>query len=138
MINEKEKAEFDNVKVLAEKGDAGMQFELAEMYMTGENSNGDPCVEENYEEAEKWYLKAAMQGNTKAMLILTEEYYDGRFGGPETKAYIWCNVAYKFGDMESLDRLDDLKNGMELYETDESLKKANEEIDRLFNSIKTK
>ena len=50
---------FDNTLILANKGDLQAQIEIANMYRSGDaNDYGSP----EYNEAFKWYMKAANQG----------------------------------------------------------------------------
>jgi len=56
-------SEFDEMKALAEQGDARAQYNLGFMYATGEG------VPENDAEAVKWFRKAADQGLANARLI---------------------------------------------------------------------
>ena len=51
-------------------GDAESQYQLALCYRNGEG------VEQSNEEAEKWYRKAAEQGNSDAQEALTELGYN--------------------------------------------------------------
>ena len=66
------------VRERAEQGVVESQFALGNMYFTG---NG---VEQNIEEALKWYRRAAEKGNAMAQLKLGFIYEDGR-GVPQDK-----------------------------------------------------
>ena len=61
-----------SVREAAEHGDSNAQCKLGWMY-----SNGDE-VEQNYEEAAKWFLRAAGQGNADAQHILGRMYRNGQ------------------------------------------------------------
>ena len=47
-------------------------YDLDEMYRSGKG------LDQNYEEAVKWWRKAADQGNTKALCKLGTAYYKGK------------------------------------------------------------
>lgn len=66
------------VRERAEQGVVESQFALGNMYFKG---NG---VEQNIEEALKWYRRAAEKGNAMAQLKLGFIYEDGR-GVPQDK-----------------------------------------------------
>lgn len=76
---------------LAEQGYANAQFAIGEMYSFG---NG---VTEDDVEAEKWYRKAAEQGNSVAQFLLGMMYDDG---APENNAEAakWYRKAAKQGN----------------------------------------
>ena len=69
---------LEQIKLLAEKGDAEAQFKLGECYETSMTNH-------NVAEATKWYQKAANQGNTDAEEEMGAAYYDG-LGVTEDKA----------------------------------------------------
>lgn len=64
---------------LANSGDANAQRDLAWFYLTGTGIN------QNYNEAKKWYLKAAEFGDEEAQFRLGEMYIQGK-GVPESLA----------------------------------------------------
>ena len=76
IIIETDDDEYDDDEVVfseelmhaAEQGDAEAQFQLAECYFFGDG------IEEDEEEARKWYQKAADQGNEEAIERLSEYY----------------------------------------------------------------
>ncbi len=72
-------SEFDEMKALADQGDAMAQLYLGSMYDNGEG------VPENDAEAVKWYRKAADQGDAMAQLYLGSMYDNGE-GVPENDA----------------------------------------------------
>lgn len=75
---------------IKDKVDADSQNKLGEQYWFG---NG---VEQNYDEALKWYRKAAVQGHSVAQAHLGVAYYEGE--GVErdyTEAFKWISQAAK-------------------------------------------
>ena len=89
---------FKATKIKAEQGDAEAQFNLGQMYRKGRG------VPQNYEEAVKWYEKAALQGNATAQNNLAGKYTRGQ--GVEQdyiEAYAWHLLAKENGDEDSID-----------------------------------
>jgi putative methionine-R-sulfoxide reductase with GAF domain len=88
-----ETANFDQLKQMAEKGDATAENILGLRYATGEG------VKINEAEAVGWFTKAAEQGNVPAQSKLGSFYYSGR-GVPQdyNRAYFWMVVARLSGD----------------------------------------
>lgn len=87
----------------AERGDAGAQYALGTLYKNGEG------VEQNYQEALKWYKKSAEQGNVDSQVILGALHYVGQ-GVAQDKimAYEWWSKAASQGNeaaQKSLDML---------------------------------
>lgn len=77
----------------ASRGDAGAQYELAQMYDDGFD------LPQNRLEALKWYKKSAVQGNVNAQYRLGGIYYWGQ--GVETdyqEAHKWFKKAAEQGD----------------------------------------
>jgi TPR repeat protein len=66
-----ETSELENLRILAEQGDASAQYILAFNYSHGEG------VTQDYKEAFKWYKLAADQGNTNAQYIIGMLYENG-------------------------------------------------------------
>ena len=95
---------FDQMKRLAEQGDADAQNNLGFMYDNGEG------VPENYAEAVKWYRLAAEQGLTVAQHNLALMYVRGA-GVPENylTAYVWWSVAAARGMESAKDAIENLK-----------------------------
>ena len=100
-------SEFDEMKALADQGDAYAQNNLGVMY---DNGRGVP---ENDAEAIKWYGKAAHQGLAHAQYNLGFMYATGE-GVPENniRAYVWWSMAKTQGDADAAIRLDILKPQM--------------------------
>ena len=97
------------LKMIAEKaleaakgGDAGLQFVVGGMYMFGDG------FEQNYEEAVKWFEKAAAQGLVDAKFFLGSMYECGE--GVEKNyetAFKWFKEAAELGDKEAIEILND-------------------------------
>lgn len=85
-------AAFRMARPLAEKGDAGAQYNLGLMYYTGEG------VPQDYAEAVKWYTKAAEQGYADAQNNLGAMYVNGQ-GVPQNyaQALKWITKAAEQG-----------------------------------------
>jgi len=100
-------SEFDEMKALADQGNAEAQFNLALMYDIGEG------VPENYAEAFKWYRKAADQGLALAQSNLGLMYGTGK-GVPENsiRAYVWWSMAKTQGNANAATNIDILKSDM--------------------------
>jgi uncharacterized protein len=62
---------FDDIRKVAEQGDAGSQFNLGNAYFKGEG------VERDWVEGVKWYRKAAKQGDAEAQNSLGFAYVIG-------------------------------------------------------------
>ena len=88
-----ETASLQQLKQMAEKGDANAQNALGLHYATGDG------VTLNEQEAVRWFIKAAEQGNVLAQSKLGSIYYSGR-GVPQdhNRAYFWMVVARLNGD----------------------------------------
>ena len=91
-----ETASFDQLRLLAEKGDPAAQNTLGLRYATGEG------VKLSEGEAVRWFIKAAEQGYVPAQSKLGSLYFSGR-GVPQdsTRAYFWMVVARLSGDQAS-------------------------------------
>lgn len=87
------KAALNELRPLAEKGDAIAQYNLAIMYTKGQG------LPQDYTEAAKWYQKAADQGNSDAQFLLGYLYYEGqRVPQDYTEAIKWFHKAAYHGD----------------------------------------
>ena len=79
---------FESVKTKANTGDRSAQYELGELYRTG---NG---VATNATEAQKWYRKAADKGDARAQYNLGVMYYNGQgVTKDEVEAVKWYRKA---------------------------------------------
>ena len=87
---------FDQLRLMAEKGDAAAQNALGLRYAVGDG------VKLSEFEAVRWFTKAAEQGNVSAQSKLGSLYYSGR-GVPQdlNRAYFWMVVAGNGGDSAS-------------------------------------
>ena len=85
-----ENEDFDKIKIQAEKGNAPDQFKLGVMYFRGKGTS------QNYQEALKWFQKAAQQGLSDAQLNTGVMYYQGK-GVTQNynEALKWFNKAAK-------------------------------------------
>jgi hypothetical protein len=84
---------FDEVKKLAQSGDATAQCNLGFSYATG---NG---VQANMEEAAKWFMRSAEQGHSGGMSNLGMCYEYGRGVNKNiSEAIKWYNKAVDLGD----------------------------------------
>lgn len=91
-----ETASFDQLRQMADRGDATAQNALGLRYATGD---GVPLSESD---AVRWFTRAAEQGNVAAQSKLGSIYFSGR-GVPQdsTRAYFWMVVARLSGDEAS-------------------------------------
>ncbi|MFX9912184.1 tetratricopeptide repeat protein, partial [Acinetobacter baumannii] len=63
--------DFKDISRLAERGDAGAQAKLGELYVEGQ------VVPQDYKKAFEWYSKAAQQENDEAQFTVGMMYYKG-------------------------------------------------------------
>lgn len=86
----------DELRTLANEGDAQAQFSLGVVYENGEGVN------RSLGEARKWYCKAAVQGQVEAWHSLGWMYVNGR-GVPhnDSIARYWLEKAAKSGDAQA-------------------------------------
>jgi GAF domain-containing protein len=91
-----ETATFEQLRQMAEKGDAAAQNTLGLRYASGDG------VKLDEQEAVRWYTQAAEQGNVAAQSKLGSIYFSGR-GVPQdfNRAYFWMVVARLSGDEAS-------------------------------------
>jgi TPR repeat protein len=91
-----ETASLDQLKQMAESGDAEAQNALGLRYATGDG------VKLDEREAVRWFTEAAERGNVPAQSKLGSIYYSGR-GVPQdsNRAYFWMVVARLGGDEAS-------------------------------------
>lgn len=91
-----EPASIDQLRHLADGGDAAAQNALGLRYATGDG------VLLNEQEAVRWFTKAAEQGNVPAQSKLGSIYYSGRGVAQDSnRAYFWMVVARIGGDEAS-------------------------------------
>jgi TPR repeat protein len=90
---------LDNIK-LVEQGDAEAQFRLGKRYYNGDD------VEQDYEEAVKWYRKAAEQRYAAAQFCLGVCFANGWGVGQDyTEAVRWYRKAAEQGDSSAQNNL---------------------------------
>ena len=80
----------------AGQGNANAQYNLGVMYYKGLS------VTQHYEEAVRWYLKAALKGHSQAQNNLGVMYVKGE-GVPQepVTAYAWWNIAAANGNTDA-------------------------------------
>ncbi len=87
----------------ANDGDVDAQFYMANLYDIGED------VEQSYEKAAQWYLKAAKQGDRDSQFAMGTLYHDG--DGVDQNyalAYAWYAAAIAQTDNEAQQMQDEL------------------------------
>jgi TPR repeat protein len=119
---------FEMLKPMAEKGNAQAQYELGGFYHYGYIGAN------NYTKASEWYLRAAHQGNTDAMIGLAALYGTKYAGGHGTEidqlsAFTWLTIAGEMvKDQMALVKIDglrdQLKDGLTPEQLNESLAAA--------------
>jgi TPR repeat protein len=89
-------ATIDDLVAKAARGDTDAQYELGMHYCYGEG------VEEDYEKAAYWWIKAAEQGHVLAQYSLNELYYYGMgVEEDEEKSIYWLTKAAEQGDADA-------------------------------------
>ncbi len=93
----------EDIRSLAEQGNADAQWDLASLYHSGNGVPQDDVL------AVQWFLRAAEQGHVGAQASLGAYYWAGR-GAPEdlSKAYFWSLIALAQGDDTMKSRLEGL------------------------------
>jgi hypothetical protein len=94
---------LDELRRLADQGDATAQFDLGARYATGDK------VKQDYSEAARWFSLAADHGHTVAQSVLAGYYWDGTGVSKDlSKAYFWALLARANGDEPSRTRAAEL------------------------------
>jgi len=90
----------DELRKLADQGDADAQWDMGYRYHNGQGVPKDDA------QAVRWFQRAADQGHVNAQSTLGAYYWAGR-GVPKdlTQAYFWSTVALHQGDRDSEARL---------------------------------
>ena len=103
--------------------DAMAQYWLGVMYMKGQG------VEQNYEEAGKWFRRSAEQAIPQAQYKLGNLYSDGN-GVPQDNefAYVWYSVAASHQHPKSIDAAATLKTQLSEVEMKEAGKLIDEYV----------
>ena len=107
---------YNTMRSLAETADHSYaQYYLGMMYLNGQG------VEQSYEEAGKWFRKAAEQGIPQAQYKLGYLYSKGQ-GLPKDLeyAYAWYRVGAAHNHQKSINSIDDIKEQL----SDEEFKEA--------------
>ncbi len=118
-------ATFDETLRAAQQGDAEAQYNLGNMYRTGEG------VPQNDTEAMKWFRLSAEQGYAAAQFTLGSMYFFGE-GVPENnmKSYVWFSLAKANWDEGAWEAVEEIKSLM----TAEQIAKGQELAARCFKS----
>jgi len=97
----------EDLRRLAEQGDADAQWNMGVLYHTGEGVPQDDA------QAVQWFERAAEQGHLPAQASLGAYYWAGR-GVPRdlSKAYFWSLLALTQGDESMKSRLEPLASQM--------------------------
>ena len=86
----------DDLRKLAERGDAEAQFMLGTLYRNGDG------VLQNDTQAVEWFQRAAEQGYVRALSALGSAYWAGRGVRQDySQAYFWYELALAKGDQNS-------------------------------------
>ncbi len=115
---------FPVFQSLAETSDHAMaQYWLGMMYLKGQG------VEQDYENAGKWFRKSAEHGVPQAQYKLGELYYQGN-GLPKDyeSAYIWYKVGASHKHELSVNAIDKAKNKLSSEELSEADKVVNDYV----------
>jgi len=105
----------------AERGDANAQFDLGAKYASGDG------VAQNYNEAVRWFNKAAEQGHVLSAATLGAFYWAGRGVRQDyVSAYMWSAVAKEGGDEASKYRVAILASRMNPDQMNEAQGRATE------------
>jgi len=115
---------FEEIKEMAEQGDAVYQAKLGEMYAFGEG------VLQDHKEAVKWLTKAAEQGVVEAQFALSRMYNDGDGVIQDlVKAHVWFNFAGANGMAVGGEMRDSLTKDMTSDQIAEAQKMAREMVE---------
>ena len=115
---------MEMLKSMAKKGDAEAQYELGGFYHYGYVGAND------YTKASAWYLRAAHQGNTDAMIGLAALYGTkaaGKYGNDidHMSAFTWLAIAAgREKDPNALAKITGLRDQLKSGLTDEMLSEA--------------
>jgi hypothetical protein len=111
---------LDDLRKLAERGDADAQWDMGYRYHNGQGVPHDDA------QAVRWFQRAAVQGHVNAQATLGAYYWAGR-GVPKDlgQAYFWSAVALHQGDRDSESRL----RGLALQMTREQVAAAQQQAD---------
>jgi putative methionine-R-sulfoxide reductase with GAF domain len=110
----------DDLRKLAEQGDAEAQWDMGFRYHNGQGVPQDDA------QAVRWFQRAADQGHVNSQATLGAYYWAGR-GVPKdlSQAYFWSAVALHQGDRDSESRL----RGLALQMTRGQVAAAQQQVD---------
>ena len=113
--------ELDVWRSQAEKGDAEAQFNVAEAYRKGD------IVDQDEQQAAKWYARAANQGYAEAMFDMGFVYRGGNgMAMDKVLSYMWFYLSMKNGDTRATGLMNDLAWSMTEDEIKQGRQKAGE------------
>ena len=96
-FEDEENSEFEELLEKAESGDAESQYQVGQMYFTGDG------IELDEGEAMDWFERAAQNGHAEAMYELGECYYLGMgVEEDEEEAVKWYRKAARKGHVEAM------------------------------------
>jgi putative methionine-R-sulfoxide reductase with GAF domain len=104
-------ASFDQLRDMAQHGDAAAEDRLGRLYAEGDEKQG---VAANDKEAARWFTSAAEHGSVSAQYKLGLLYWGGHHGLPKdpNRAYFWAVLARAGGHEGGKDLATFLANGM--------------------------
>lgn len=104
VVSDRKNDDFNELLIKA-KDDSTAQFQLGVKYYKGDG------VEQNYEEAFKWFIKSAENGNSKAQYNLAVMYESGEGVDIDIEeARKWYKKAVDNGDKDAEEALKELEN----------------------------
>jgi GAF domain/Sel1 repeat/PilZ domain len=116
---------LEELRKLAEKGDAEAQWDMASLYHSGTGVPQDDA------QAVHWFLRAAEQGHVNAQSALGAYYWAGRGVRKDlSKAYFWSLLALAQGDEGSKSRLEGLASQMTRAEVTAARQQADDWLRR--------
>jgi len=120
-VAQEQAGSFEQLKALAEKGDAAAQTKLADLYRTGKG------VAQNFQEAVKWYSSAAEKGVAEAQFRLGELYGEGKgIAQNAQEAAKWLEKAAAQGHQDAKNKLKELAS-----KAPEGIKDLNKALDMI-------
>ncbi len=104
-------ATFDQLRDMAQRGDAAAEDRLGRLYAEGDEKQG---IAANDKEAARWFTSAAEHGSVSAQYTLGLLYWGGHHGLPKdpNRAYFWAVLARAGGQEGGRDLATFLANGM--------------------------
>ncbi len=123
---------LEELRRLAEQGDADAQWQLGLRYHNGEDLPHDDA------QAMQWFLRAAEQGVVSAQSTVGAYYWAGR-GVPEdlSNAYFWSTIANAQGDEASKIRLEVLASRMTRSQITTARQQADARIHNYYQRAKS-